>query len=362
MKNKKIMFVTGSLSDGGAEKVMSILASGCAEIGADVTLIVLRDKKIIYSVSDKVKIVQFKDNGKFATFTRIVKLHKVLKRTNVEVVIPFLPIISLYTLLANIGVGKKIIMSERADPYAKLSKLPWKDKIGSFLMRRCGLYGLADWMVFQTIDAQSYYNKKIQNKSSIISNPLDTVNMPNPWNGEREKKIVAAGRFSEEKNFPMLLKAFVRFSKIHPEYKLIIYGEGKLRKEYENLITKLNINKIVELPGFSANLIEEIRKASMYISTSNHEGISNSMLEALGMGIPTIVTNCPIGGSKMFVRSDDNGILIPMNDEEALFKAMCKICEDTQYAVHISTNAIKIRNQISTKSVCNSWMEIINNL
>ena len=118
MKNKKIMFVTGSLSDGGAEKVMSILASGCAEIGADVTLIVLRDKKIIYSVSDKVKIVQFKDNGKFATFTRIVKLHKVLKRTNVEVVIPFLPIISLYTLLANIGVGKKIIMSERADPYA----------------------------------------------------------------------------------------------------------------------------------------------------------------------------------------------------------------------------------------------------
>ena len=243
-----------------------------------------------------------------------------------------------------------------------MSKLPWKDKIGSFLMRRCGLYGLADWMVFQTIDAQSYYNKKIQNKSSIISNPLDTVNMPNPWNGEREKKIVAAGRFSEEKNFPMLIKAFVRFSKIHPEYKLIIYGEGKLRKEYENLITKLNINKIVELPGFSANLIEEIRKASMYISTSNHEGISNSMLEALGMGIPTIVTNCPIGGSKMFVRSDDNGILIPMNDEEALFKAMCKICEDTQYAEHISTNAIKIRNQISTKSVCNSWMEIINNL
>ena len=66
-------------------------------------------------------------------------------------------------------------MSERADPSAKLSKLPWKDKIGSFLMRRCGLYGLADWMVFQTPDAQAYYSKDIQKKSSIIPNPLDVM-------------------------------------------------------------------------------------------------------------------------------------------------------------------------------------------
>lgn len=64
---KSVIFVTGSLADGGAEKVMSILASGCAELGADVTLVVLRPKKIVYPVSDKVKIVQFTDDGKLAT-------------------------------------------------------------------------------------------------------------------------------------------------------------------------------------------------------------------------------------------------------------------------------------------------------
>ena len=67
-----MIFVTGSLADGGAEKVMSILASGCAELGADVTLVVLRPKKIVYPVSDKVKIVQFTDDGKLAT----IKTHK----------------------------------------------------------------------------------------------------------------------------------------------------------------------------------------------------------------------------------------------------------------------------------------------
>ena len=71
-------------------------------------------------------------------------------------------------------------------------------------------------------------------------------------------------------------------------------------------IQELGLGGSVKLPGFASNLPEEINKAAMYISTSNHEGISNSMLEALGMGIPTIVTDCPVGGSKMFVHTGDN--------------------------------------------------------
>ena len=359
MENKKIMFVTGSLSDGGAEKVMSILASGCAKLGADITLVILRDKRITYPVYDEVNVIQFKFSGKLATLKRIKELHKVLKRTNVEIVIPFLPIITLYTLIANIGVGKKIIMSERADPRASLSKLPWKDKIGSFLMRRLELYSLADWMVFQTPDAMSYYSKKIQNKSSIIANPLDTDELPECYNGEREKRIVAAGRFSEEKNFPLLIKAFGKFHKEFPEYTLTIYGEGPLRNEYKKQIRDLGLEKYIDLPGFVSNLSEKINRAAMYISTSNHEGISNSMLEALGMGIPTIVTDCPVGGSKMFVHTDENGILIPMNNEAALINAMNRIAGDSEYALRISKNATVLREKLSADNICREWMNIL---
>lgn len=117
------------------------------------------------------------------------------------------------TLIANIGLRKKVIMSERADPRAQFNNLPWKDKIGNFFMRKCGLYSLADWMVFQTHDAQSYYSEKIQRKSSIIPNPLDTAKLPERYAGEREKRIVAAGRFSEEKNFALLIKGKKKHSK-----------------------------------------------------------------------------------------------------------------------------------------------------
>ena len=359
MENKSVIFVTGSLADGGAEKVMSILASGCAELGADVTLVVLRNKEIVYSVSDKVKIIQFEDSGKFATFTRIKKLHQIMKKSNADAVIPFLPIISLYTIIANIGVGKKMIMSERADPSAKLSKLPWKDKIGSFLMRRCGLYGLADWMVFQTPDAQAYYSKDIQKKSSIIPNPLDVMKLPKRYEGIREKRIVAAGRFSEEKNFPLLIEAFYDFHKEFPDYTLTIYGEGTLGEQYKLKIKELNLTESVSMPGFASNLPKEINRAAIYVSTSNHEGISNSMLEALGMGVPTIVTDCPVGGARMFVHTDENGILIPMNRKESWISAMKRIVMDKDYSLSLSKKATQLRETLQAENVSKNWLDLI---
>ena len=356
---KSVIFVTGSLADGGAEKVMSILASGCAELGADVTLVVLRPKKIVYPVSEKVKVIQFMDKGKLATAKRIKKLHQVMKKSTAEVVIPFLPIISLYTLIANIGLRKKLIMSERADPRAKFNNLPWKDKIGNIFMRKCSLYSLADWMVFQTSDAQSYYSEKIQKKSSIIPNPLDTAKLPEMYEGEREKRIVAAGRFSEEKNFALLIDGFAAFHESFPDYTLTIYGEGALRKNYEIQIQELGLKEYVKLPGFASNLPEEINKAAMYISTSNHEGISNSMLEALGMGVPTIVTDCPVGGAKMFVHTGDNGILIQMENKNELVRAMEVLATDSEYRKHISNNAIKIREGLAASNICCQWLQLL---
>ena len=116
-------------------------------------------------------------------------------------------------------------------------------------------------MVFQTHDAQSYYSEKIQRKSSIIPNPLDTAKLPERYAGEREKRIVAAGRFSEEKNFALLIDGFATFHESFPDYTLTIYGEGALRKDYEMQIQELGLGGSVKLPGFASNLPEEINKA-----------------------------------------------------------------------------------------------------
>lgn len=361
MDEKKLIFVTGSLDAGGAERVISILASGCAELGADVTLVVLREQSITYSVSDKVNLIQIKSRGKLAAFQRIKQLHTILKRSPADYVIPFIQVVSLYTLIANIGVGKKVIMSERNDPNVGLfrKELSLKNKIGYFFMITLGLHKLAHWTVFQTPDAQAWYSRKVQARSCIIPNPLDTTMLPAKFEGEREHIIVAAGRLVEQKNFALLIKGFKRFHETHPDYQLMIYGEGEQQQELITLARVLGVENAVFMPGFSGKLHEEIYRAGMYISTSNFEGISNSMLEALGMGIPSIVTDCPIGGARMYVKNGKNGILIPMNDEEALVDAMCKIADDHTFARRISDEAVKIKDELNARTICKQWLNLV---
>lgn len=364
LNNKKVIFVTSSLTDGGAEKVMSILASQCAELGAEVTLVALRDKKHIYPISNKVNFIQLKSqhsNLIMKIIERCINLRQIFKQSDANTIISFLPINILYTMICKFGLNKKLIISERGNPNISIfsPKFSLKDKIGVLIFRTMRIYNFADWIVFQTKDAQACYSKRAQKKSSIIVNPLDTSNLPSRFEGERKKLIVAAGRLSEEKNFSMLIEGFYEFNKIHPEYKLIIYGEGKLRDELQSKIIEKDLKESISMPGFTDNLAYKINDVTMYISTSNHEGISNSMIEALGMGIPTIATDCPIGGSRMFVHTDKTGILIPMNDKESLVAAMIKIVSDSVYREKISLGAESIREHLSEKEICLKWLELV---
>lgn len=359
--DKKIMFITGSLTDGGAERVISILASGCAELGADVSLVVLREKRITYHVSEKVKLYQIATPKHMKMCSRIKQLHTIIKNCQPDVLIPFLPIVSLYTLIANIGIYKKIIMSERADPNISLfdKNLNLKDKIGILLMRKLGMFNFATWMVFQTPDAQQYYNKRLQQKSSIIPNPIEITELPERHIGVRRKQVVAVGRLSEEKNFPLLIDAFERIQQKYKEYTLYIYGEGKLKENLKQYIADKNLSQCVFLPGYDDKIAMKIVDCAMYVSSSNHEGISNSMLEALGMGIPTVVTDCPVGGAKLMIKSGYNGLLVPMNDVDALYGAMDKILSDSVFAETISRNAVNIREELNAENICKEWLAIV---
>ena len=185
------------------------------------------------------------------------------------------------------------------------------------------------------------------------------MKLPKRYEGIREKRIVAAGRFSEEKNFPLLIEAFYDFHKEFPDYTLTIYGEGTLGEQYKLKIKELNLTESVSMPGFASNLPKEINRAAIYVSTSNHEGISNSMLEALGMGVPTIVTDCPVGGARMFVHTDENGILIPMNSKESLISAMKRIVMDKDYSLSLSKKATQLRETLQAENVSKNWLDLI---
>lgn len=83
------------------------------------------------------------------------------------------------------------------------------------------------------------------------------------------------------------------------------------------------------------------------------------MIEALAMGVPSICTDCPVGGAAMMIQDGINGLLIPVGDENALYAAMCKIASDESFSRKLSNEAIKIRENYSVEKIYRKWMDIL---
>lgn len=366
MEQKKVSFIALYIRDGGAERVISLIANYFAEKNIEVQIIALASDEVSYYLNSKITHIYIKTKLKrpFHIVERIFKLRKSIKDS--DAIISFMGIVNVYTLIASIFLNKKIIVSDRNDleselKYKKLHSQIFIHKF-PFLIKKFlkFFYRLASIIVFQTPDAKKYYlsSATIQKKSVVIPNPIAPY-LPERHKGARKKEIFAMCRLAHQKNLKMMIDAFALLEKEHSEFILTIYGEGDLRPELEQYIEKLHLKNKISLPGFKKNIYNRVVDNYMYVSSSDYEGISNSMLEALGMGLPTIVTDCPIGGARMFVENNENGILISVGDIQAMYEGMKKIINDDVFREKISRNATKVKEDINEDIICKKWLDLI---
>ena len=125
------------------------------------------------------------------------------------------------------------------------------------------------------------------------------------------------------------------------------------------LSNDLNISDCVRFCGYVDDVDHKIRDASIYVSTSNYEGISNSMIEALAMGIPTICTDCPVGGASLMIKNNVNGILIPVGGKDELYDSIVKLINDENFARKIGKEGLKVKKDYSITSIVNMWEDCI---
>lgn len=353
---KRIIVVTTHMTNGGAQRVLSSLVNEWRKNNNEVMIIQTRPGTYSdsYALDRGADIINLKVRGNELVdcILNVPSLIKILRKYKDATVVAFLNSCITLVGLASFFVPNRIIFSERNDPDQYPTKRI-KRNIRDMMFRR------ADVCVFQTEDARNHFHKKVQNKGVIIPNPVND-RLPDRYQGQREKKIVAVGRLSKQKNFPLLIKAFTEVHKKYPEYKLLIYGndEGEgdnLRK----LINELYLDSSVILMGFCSDIYGAINNATMYVSSSDYEGISNSMIEALGLGLPTICTDCPVGGARQMIHNGVNGILVPINDQGALVNAMLRIIEDRKFAEEIANEAYGIRKQYPVDKVSQMWINLM---
>ena len=249
----------------------------------------------------------------------------------------------------------KVVYSERGDPYdAEYSGL--LGKVRDLTVPRM------DGLVFQSEGARDFFPESMKSKSIIIHNsvnvPQDKYLMPE----KREKRIVSVGRLHPQKNFPLLINAFARIASTYPDYELDIYGDGDLRETLQSQINSLGLSSRVSLNKSRTDVWDCIRTASLFVLTSDYEGMPNALMEAMSLGLPCIAADCRPGGARTLINDGENGYVVPLRDEGALVDKMNYLLSHPEKAEEIALNARHLQDTHTDEKIFNKWNDYLSNI
>ncbi|MBR5799314.1 MAG: glycosyltransferase family 4 protein [Lachnospiraceae bacterium] len=331
---EKIVFVVPNMVGGGTERIVALFANELVKRGYPVAIMIFAGDQVVYPLDERIEVlfVGEKSNGNpLVRLKRIKNMRNYYKANKGCYIFGFSVMGTVFSVVAAAGIPHRLLVSERSDP----------SKYNLWRIRNWA-YGKAEKVILQTEDTKQFFPDKLRKKAVVIPNPVPG-NMPLPYQGERKKRIVSVGRLEKVKNHKLLIDAFAEFCKQHTGYELHLLGVGELEQELRAQVTALGLEKEVVFRGFCENVLEEIKDCGMYVLSSDYEGISNSMIEALAMGVPVIATDCPVGGTKMYIEDGVNGLLVPVGNQAAMVQAMQKIAGDPALAGKLSANGVKIR-------------------
>ena len=322
----RIAVVIGALSGGGAEHFTATFVNELYKREGVIPYLITAEKKEDeYYVNDLInRVCILDDNRNFIKDANMIK--KYANSNHIDYVIG----IGIYanicvSMCKLLGMKSKAVLSERNDPYH--DSISWK---------------------------------RIQKNSIVIHNPV--INKLPCKSSVNNKEIIAIGRLLPQKNYALLIQSFAEISKMYPEFILRIFGVGDLLDDFMNMTKQLGIENKVCFEGFHKNVHELIKDSYMYVITSDYEGMSNALMEAMAMGFPVISTNSPPGGAAELIDDEFNGILTECGNKQMLTEKMKQLIENEQLRDKISQNAYDINNTHNVNVIVDKWLKFLNEL
>ena len=358
-KEKSIVFYIGSLSRGGAERVIVNLAAYFHDCGYRVTIVTKEQDTVEYPVPEGVARIladitedEISRNRVANLYRRIKKLRNIFKQLAPDYIVSFIKKNNFMAITSAAGLHVPVIVSVRSNPARE-----YPDKATRLLANV--LFAKAAGIVLQTGQAKEFFPDAVQKKAVVLPNSLSEQFLQTEYIGERKKEIVWVGRMDENKNPIMLLRAFGKIAEKYPDWTLKYVGDGPQMNELKELSQNQKYADQICFTGRVEDVASVIRPASMFVLTSKQEGMPNALMEAMVSGLAAVSTDCPCGGPAELIKNDVNGILIPVDDEQALTVALDKLLSDGEYRNRLGEEAKKLIEIVHPDMVNRKWLEYI---
>ncbi len=351
----KLIVSCATLAAGGAERVLSILSQPLADKYDTVVYVMWLNVPIFYDTDKRVKKISIeKEVGTKNDIKKMLWFRSFVKKERPDILLSFLEPFNIRVLISTMGLGVNTFVAERNDPHG-VNKYWIVDKFEKLV------YRLADRIFVQTETIKKFFDGALAERTSVIYNP---VNLPKEMVGKalqvpKHKRIVSVSRLTPQKNNDILIKAFAKFSENHPNYTLTIYGIGEIVDELKQLAGSLGVGDRVSMPGASKTIHEDILDADMMCLVSKREGMSNSMIESMCLGLPCICTK--VSGAIDLIEDGENGFLVDIGDVDALVEKMNFLAENPDKAKEIGENATQLYQVLKKDKICKEWLEVLEN-
>lgn len=351
------------MSPGGAERVAARLGNRMVAAGYNVVLLTLGSSPDFYEMDPRVGRVRLgamgPSGGPFGALVGNLRRHLLLRRALVaergDVVISFLDRTNTRVLAAAIGTRVPVIITEHSYPPTSPLGPFWR------LARRL-LYPSAACLVSVSRGVDECFWWLAASKRAVIPNPIDEDFAKAGGLAARavgaRRHIGALGRFVEVKGFDVLIRAFARVAPLLPDWDLVVFGDGPLKRSLGQLALELSLNGRFRFPGYVVDVPAALASIDLFCLPSRSEGQGLALLEAMSLGLPVVAADCPVGPREL-VNHNENGLLVPVDDVESLAAAILKIVRDDDLARRIGAAARSTAQLHSVERVFPLWQGLL---
>lgn len=362
----KIGLFIPTLFGGGAQRVALNLAQGFLATNCQVSLILVRaEGPLMEDVPPGAEVIDLNANR---TLTSIPKLAFHLRETQYDAVISFMNYVNVCAWVASClsGNSHQLVLTEHNTVSRNLQKMGLSQCTFRWLLMKF-MYPGADHVVAVSTgvarDLEELIGmrdvKSIPNPISVNS-PLSRTSgqtIPHPWFQGSEPVILGAGRLTEQKGFPVLIRSLRHVRDQRESCRLIIIGEGEMRDDLEALSRDLGLDDAVCLPGFVDNPYEFMRAADVFVLSSRWEGFGNVLVEAMACGTSVVSTDCPNGPAEI-LEEGKWGHLVPMGDDVALAQAILDVLDAPTVS---SDDLVKRARDFAPEKIAEQYLNLIEN-